>query len=492
MVVCIVSTVVSCARVVEINYLIRTKYAMETIKDLFLNFNYVPVLAGLSAFVVSTSFYLYPIIISVSKEKGLMDQPDNRKMHKDLTPTLGGLGVFIAFSLSIIFYGVLIELIHSDLLKLLGLLGSAIILLFLGVKDDLIAMSPKKKFLGQLLAVLNVVILTDVRILSFEGLLGVGELSYIVSVLFSVFVFILIINALNLIDGIDGLAGLISVISSLVFGILFFFHEYYLMTLISSILVGSIIGFLRYNLSSNQKIFMGDCGSMLAGFLLAYQGMSLLSLNTTSLSADTVSNVPVLLLAILSYPLFDLLRVFTVRIKQGRSPFDADSNHIHHRLLRLGLDHKEATIVLSILSMVVIGFAFVFSSLEIHLHLAVTVVLGALIYLSPFLSFFENKIRVKSKDVPVATVTRGVPLEGSLSRGIHPTSIIYSKHDTADRILRINDAVESADLDENKAEYRDSNKFSTIARRRRKNLQLIKRKFVDEKPSEMEKTVDKN
>jgi UDP-N-acetylmuramyl pentapeptide phosphotransferase/UDP-N-acetylglucosamine-1-phosphate transferase len=464
---------------------------METTKYFFLNFNYVPVLAGLSAFILSTSFYLYPVIINVSRQKGLMDEPDNRKMHKDLTPTLGGLGVFIAFSLSIIFYGILIELVYSDLLKLLGLLGSAIILLFLGVKDDLIAMSPKKKFLGQLLAVLNVVILTDVRILSFEGLLGFGELPYFLSILFSVFVFILIINALNLIDGIDGLAGLISVISSLVFGILFFVHEYYLMTLISSILIGSILGFLRYNLSSNQKIFMGDCGSMLAGFLLAYQGMNLLTLNNISTATDMVSNAPVILLAILSYPLFDLLRVFAIRIKQGKSPFTADSNHIHHRLLRLGLDHKEATMILSVLSMLVIGSSFIFNDLEIHLHLGITVIIGALIYLSPFLSMFENIVRKEKKNSSIIPVSVLLENESKIANGIDSDSVIYSKMNNTNEAITDSRNNESLRLNDNDSVEIDNGEFKTIVRKRRRNLHLIKGKFSDKKSSKVKDLLEK-
>lgn len=321
-----------------------------------------------------------------------MDAPGERKIHTTKIPTLGGLGVFIAFSLSIIIFGLLTDLIQTDLTKLLALLGSTIILLFLGIKDDLVSMSPKKKFIGQLLAVLNVVILTDVRILNFEGLLGIGELPYFASILFSIFVFILVINALNLIDGIDGLAGSITIISSTSFGILFLLNGHYMMTLISFILVGALVGFLRYNLSSRQKIFMGDCGSMLAGFLLAYQGISFLTLNGGLTSSDMVSNGPIVLIAILSYPLFDLLRVFAIRIKQKRSPFSADSNHIHHRLLRLGLDHKKATLLLCICNAFVIGFTFLLTELNIHVQLVITVVTGSAIYLLPFLKVFETNI----------------------------------------------------------------------------------------------------
>ncbi len=365
---------------------------MTILKELFSDLRFLGLFAALAAFVISTRFYLYPDIINISKLKGLMDSPGERKMHTTQIPTLGGLGVFIAFSLSIIIFGLLANLIQPDLIKLLALIGSTIILLFLGIKDDLVSMSPKKKFLGQLLAVLNVVVLTDVRILSFEGLLGIGELPYFASIVFSIFVFVLVINALNLIDGIDGLAGSIAVISSISFGFLFLLNGNYMMTLISSILGGALIGFLRYNLSSKQKIFMGDCGSMLTGFLLAYQGISFLVSNGVASSSNTISNAPIVLLAILSYPLFDLLRVFTIRIKQGKSPFSADSNHIHHRLLRIGLNHKKATLFLAVCNVFVIGFTFLLIDLDIHFQLLATVLAGSFLYLFPFLNVFETNI----------------------------------------------------------------------------------------------------
>jgi UDP-N-acetylmuramyl pentapeptide phosphotransferase/UDP-N-acetylglucosamine-1-phosphate transferase len=382
---------------------------MTITEELFSDLRFLGLLAAIIAFLVSTRFYLYPNIISISKTKGLMDVPGERKIHTTQIPTLGGLGVFITFSLCIIGFGLLTDLVKPDLVKLLALLGSTIILLFLGIKDDLISISPKKKFVGQLLAVVNVVVLTDVRILSFEGLLGVGELPYLISILFTVFVFVLVINALNLIDGIDGLAGSIAVISSISFGILFLLNGDYMMTLISSVLVGSLVGFLRYNLSNRQKIFMGDCGSMLTGFLLSYQGISFLAMNTTNETSNTVSNAPIVLLAILSYPLFDLLRVFAIRIKQKRSPFSADSNHIHHRLLRLGLNHKKATLLLCICNAFVIGFTFLLTDLSIHLQLLITVFSGASLYLLPFLKVFEIDINLAFSKNDVEPIRGSIP-----------------------------------------------------------------------------------
>lgn len=377
---------------------------MTILEELISDVRFLGLFAMLTAFVVSTAFYLYPNIISVSKIKGLMDAPGDRKMHAAKTPTLGGLGVFIAFSLTIIFGGLAADLVQADLVKLLALFGSLIIVVFLGIKDDLISVTPKGKFLGQLVAVVNVVVLTDVRILSFDGLLGIGELPYVVSVLFSIFVFILVINALNLIDGIDGLAASIAIIASTTFGILFLVYDDYLMTLVSTILVGSLFGFLKYNLSSKKKIFMGDCGSMLTGFLLAYQGVAFLALNGVAVPPGKVANAPILLLAVLSYPLFDLLRVFAIRIKQKRSPFSADSNHIHHRLLRLGLDHKMATLLLCLSNAAVIVFAFMWDGFDIHWALLASVGFGAALYLLPFLSIFETPIAPESiEEVKVAT-----------------------------------------------------------------------------------------
>ena len=137
---------------------------------------------------------------------------------------------------------------------------ATIILIFLGIKDDLIALAARKKFLGQLISTGIVIFLTDVRITSFEGLLGIGELSYLASVLFTVFVFILVINAFNLIDGIDGLAGAIGIIASISFGLFFLLNSDFLMVLVSFSLIGAISAFLRYNLSGTQKLFYGRFG----------------------------------------------------------------------------------------------------------------------------------------------------------------------------------------------------------------------------------------
>ena len=296
---------------------------------------------------------------------------------------------------------------RKDLISLLALLGATMLLLFIGIKDDLIAISPKKKLVFQLIAAGAVILVTDVRIHSFNGLLGIWELPYIASVLFTFFVFILVTNAFNLIDGIDGLAGFISLIGFCYFGLFFLQNEQELMFLVAFTLIGSTLGFLRYNLSKqdSRKLFMGDSGSMFIGYLLAYQGVTFLSAHE-GIPYPT-SNAPIMVLCILSFTLLDTLRVFGIRMLEKRSPFSPDRNHIHHRLIYLGLSHKEATVYIAFCNWLLIGVAFSVQMLNINLQLIICISIGLLLYLSPFsnqignlICYISNKIsRSKTNEV---------------------------------------------------------------------------------------------
>ncbi len=366
---------------------------MAYLYELFTN-TYLLVCVAILAPVL-LSLRMYPVIIYLVKSKNLMDEPIDRSMHTAKTPTLGGVGMFITFSLTLIGLGMVMGLSQIELIKLLSIIAASITLMFLGIKDDLLGLAPKKKFMIQILAALMVIVVTDVRIASCYGLLGLEELPYIVSVAFSVFVFLAVINAFNLIDGIDGLAGTIGVIVTAAFGGFYILNERYLMVIISFALIGALIGFLRFNLSSRRKIFMGDSGSMFIGFILAYQAISFLEFNATTVTPYTVHVAPIMAMAILSYPILDTLRVFTIRIAQKRSPFSADRNHIHHRLLALGLTHKKATLTLGIINILVIALAFIIKDLYINLQLYLLVLAVPLLYFSPWLIFRRGSKKSK-------------------------------------------------------------------------------------------------
>ena len=344
-----------------------------------------PYLLSATAVVLAywVSARMYPVIIYLSQVKNLMDEPGHRSAHTSRVPTYGGAGIFIAFTILSMTFCALMDCPPEALRRLLALMAALSILFFLGIKDDMVGLDPAKKFGGQLLAAGLVILAGGVQIGSLEGIFGVGQLPYYASVLFTGFVFLLVVNAYNLIDGIDGLAGSIALLATLVFGVVFLAGDNTAAAVQSFVLAGALMGFLRFNLSKKQRLFMGDSGSLFVGFLLAYQAVLLLQTNASDPMGPVVSNAPVLILSLLSLPLLDTLRVFILRVAEGRSPFSADRNHIHHRLLGLGLDHKQATAVLSLMALVVVTAAWLTQYLPINGHLAFMVSLGVTVYLGP-------------------------------------------------------------------------------------------------------------
>lgn len=280
-----------------------------------------------------------PVIINISKLKDLMAEIELRSSHETLTPTLGGVAIFAATLISYFIWdnpyeGHEIHLAVADL----------IILFFLGIKDDILILSPKKKLLIQIAASVLLITLGDLRINSLYGLLGITNIPYFISVFFTTFIFISLINAINLLDGIDGLAGTVGVMASLCFGYLFFKLELYAHATLAFSLSGSLIGFLRYNWSVKNKIFMGDTGSLIVGFLLSFFAIKYIVLNSDYLYNPNLGNdAPILAILILILPLFDTMRMFIIRLIAKKSPFEGDRNHLHHIVIDQGISHMAAT-----------------------------------------------------------------------------------------------------------------------------------------------------
>ncbi|MCP2044261.1 glycosyltransferase family 4 protein [Pontibacter sp. HSC-36F09] len=293
----------------------------------------------LTAFIIT--YFAVPSVIKVASIRNLFDEPDERKLHKNTIPALGGVAIFAGIFFSVLFWA---EEFNFSLLRWIML--SLVIIFLLGLKDDIVAIDPMKKLIGLLVASGLVIVYGDIRIMGFHGLLGISELPYLISVLFTLFVFIVIINAVNLIDGINGLAGGIGTIASLAFGTLFLLNDHNNAAAFAFATAGSLLAFLRYNFSS-AKIFMGDGGALVIGFMLSVLSTRFMNSDITlGLISDVSVSKPLVALAILIIPLVDTLRVFTIRILNKRSPFSADRNHLHHQLLDLGMSHRRAAVVL--------------------------------------------------------------------------------------------------------------------------------------------------
>ncbi len=313
---------------------------------------YAAFLAPVLAFAIT--FFSIPAIIRLSLVKKLYDQPDKRKKHKQRISPLGGMAIFGGMIISFVF-----STAHLSNPALNSVLVGLFILFITGVKDDLYPLVPYKKLLGQLLAVAIVVLQGDVRLVSFYGLFGVHELPYFVSVALS-FLFILgIINSFNFIDGINGLSAGIGVVISTTYVLVFNYLQSDLFLILALCILGSQLAFLRYNLV-NARIFMGDSGSMILGFLVALLTISFLQIN--ELSEDyLLKKIDAMLFAfaIIIIPVVDTTRVIFIRIFiLKRSPLAADRNHIHHTLLDIGLSHVQASLTLMLINVSFVILAF--------------------------------------------------------------------------------------------------------------------------------------
>jgi UDP-N-acetylmuramyl pentapeptide phosphotransferase/UDP-N-acetylglucosamine-1-phosphate transferase len=238
-----------------------------------------------------------------------------------------------------------------------------VLIFFVGVKDDLIGTSPTKKLIAHLVVGFIIVAIGGTKITSFHGLFGLNVVfpNY-AQLLVSIFVYIVIVNAINLIDGVDGLASGIGLIASVAFGVWFYYSHQPHWTLVSLSLAGALSGFLIFNFNP-ARIFMGDSGSLTIGAILTVLAIQLIETPTDFLKPpfDHIST-PILAMAILAYPLIDTLRVFVTRAIKGKSPFEADRTHIHHKLQNKGYGHKRVVLIIYLFNLLIISCAVLFPS----------------------------------------------------------------------------------------------------------------------------------
>jgi UDP-GlcNAc:undecaprenyl-phosphate GlcNAc-1-phosphate transferase len=307
-------------------------------------------LSGGLAFLIT--FFSIPVIIEVAKTKKLFDEPDERKVHKEVVPTLGGLGIFAGFIVAS-----LLGVPSSVPPVFQYFVAAAMVIFFLGIKDDIILLSASKKFVGQLVAAGIIIKFGGIRISDMHGFLGLHAIPYTASILLTVFTIIVITNSFNLIDGVDGLAGSLGLLTSSIFGIYFFATSQLMYAVMAFSLAGSLVAFLIYNFSP-AKIFMGDTGSLLIGLLNSIFAIKFIAIAANPSFGQPVQSAPAIGFAILIVPLFDTLRVVTIRILTRRSPFSPDRNHIHHFLLELGLSHRMIVVTAITANIVFISLAY--------------------------------------------------------------------------------------------------------------------------------------
>ena len=333
--------------------------------------------AFLCSFIIT--YFSIPIIVRVSEEKNLFALPNARTSHKHATPTLGGIAMFASVLVTSLLF-----VDSNDVHNFQYVIAGSFIIFFFGIKDDLMPLSWKKKIFGEVVAAFFLIVMADFRITDLHGILGIHQISYLSSTILTFFVMVGIVNAMNLIDGIDGLAAGLSLMATCIFGVWFFLTGQVALTILSISAVGMLLAYLGFNVfGTTNKIFMGDTGSLLLGYLMT---VFVIVMNRQNIAVESpwyINNAPVVSFGILFIPLFDTLRVMTIRLMKGKSPFTADRNHIHHRILRLGFTHIQTTLILLLTNGFFILLVFMMQNVEIHLLILLVFSLGIIKSLIP-------------------------------------------------------------------------------------------------------------
>lgn len=316
------------------------------------------------------TFLAIPIVVQIAETKNLYDIPDERKLHTKKIASLGGVGIFAGF-------------IVASLLSIQGqqnpefqyFFASAIIVFFLGLKDDIVILSASKKFIGQLLAASILIHLGGIRLDSMYGVFGIEQLPTGFELALTYLTIIVIINSFNLIDGVDGLASSLGILSTVVFGIYFFAIDYQAYALFAFAMAGSLMAFLIFN-HHPAKIFMGDSGSLMIGLINAILVIKFINVAHDPFVAIPVQSSVAFGFAVLIVPLLDTLRVFSVRILNAKSPFTPDRNHVHHLFLDRGMGHAAVTFSLVLINVGFIVLAWLGRSLGTTILLGIMLVLA--------------------------------------------------------------------------------------------------------------------
>ncbi|WP_340201035.1 MraY family glycosyltransferase [Ascidiimonas sp. W6] len=308
------------------------------------------------------TFYTIPKIIKVVEFKSLMDDPNKRSSHTKKTPTLGGISFFYTLIFSLFF--IREWDIHDEAIFFVPGLT---ILFIIGLKDDLVILSPYTKLVAQLLAIGFIMFNESFRIYSLNGFIGIHEIPFWIFYPAGAFIMLTIINAYNLIDGIDGLAAIVGTIVLMIYTTIFYLANEYFYALICLTLNGSLIAFLGFNFSASKKIFMGDTGSLIVGFIISVLTLKFLALKPESYSELPFfhENAPIIAISILIVPLFDTARVFAIRLVSKKSPFSPDRNHIHHILIDYwDMSHKKASFVIGSFNLLFVALFVVLASIS--------------------------------------------------------------------------------------------------------------------------------
>lgn len=333
----------------------------------------VPFVAALIA-----SFWVFPNILRISLKNNIVDNPNARKLQRVPVPVLGGM---------VVQFGILVALcvcqLFVDCSSLFTVVLAMSIMLYVGTMDDILNISANVRFVLEILVALMIIYTCDYSLDSLHGLWGIYDLSPYVSVPLTIVTVVGIVNAINLIDGVDGYSSGYCIMACLIFGFLFLMNGDESMVMLAVVCVASLIPFFLHNVFGRaSKMFIGDGGTLLMGCVMSIFVLNVLKSDTLCvLYCEWGIGLVPLALAILCIPVFDTVRVMTMRMLRKTSPFHADKTHLHHLFIEMGFSHIGTTVsILTLNCLVVLGWYISYKcGLSVDAQLYVVIALSMLV-----------------------------------------------------------------------------------------------------------------
>lgn len=352
--------------------------------------------------------WIYFKILKLAKEKGLVDNPDARKLQKFPVPVLGGLAVFFGVTFGMLTGCALYYTFNEDIIgqateftstRLIQVMLAMSVMLYTGSLDDILGLSPRTRFVIEILVIFGIVLSSGACMDSLHGLWGVQEFTWWVAVPLTVFAGVGIINAVNMVDGVNGLSSGLCITCSALFGVVFLYIGDIANAILAFTMVASLLPFFVHNVFGDKsRMFIGDAGTMIMGILMTWFVICIISSNGyTTLIYDDVCIVA-MVLAFMSVPVADTLRVMTMRVFKGKSPFSPDKTHLHHAFVAMGVSHSITALSIILINLAVVGTWYVAvktgASLECQLY-SVIIVAAILVWGSYI--FLEHESRSSSR-----------------------------------------------------------------------------------------------
>lgn len=354
----------------------------------------VPLTAFIISFVVV--ILLHPMLVKLALKRDIVDKPNARRLNRTPIPVLGGIGVFAGFTTSLLFTATS----QSIDISYIGLIAVGIMLI-VGLIDDIKDLMPKTKFMAQIIIIVALILICDMKIDNLHGVFGIYEIPNYISVPLTIFSCVGLINSINLIDGIDGLSSGYAIAASVIFLIFGYAQNNPANILIASSIIGALIPFFVFNVfGKKNKMFIGDSGSHSLGLIFCIITLGII--NSTAGNTEISSSVIPFCLAVMAHPVMDTLRVMTMRIINGNSPFKADKTHLHHAIISTGASHLLTTTIIIALNMAVIStwYATFVNGMTATVQLIATLCSGIVFIVLPYYlitKFSKKELQIKQE-----------------------------------------------------------------------------------------------